>query len=531
MDRTRIWPAVAAFMLLGISVVANQAEESRAAQAETGGGCAVWSVAETQSTEGQADALVDVDVLDPSNAWAAGSWIDVSGYGYTLVQRYTGTSWELVPSQQIGTGSNLATGVAVVAPNDVWVSGWNHDEIGVQRAMILRCNRSSCAPVTIPRPGNSTSVLRDITANAPNDVWATGSYFDTTTVTVKPLVMHYDGSEWTIVPVPTPSPGDADHYLNAISASGPNDVWVVGFSTGMPNDQALALHWNGSTWTQVTNLPELYNSRLSRLDGVHATAPNDVWAVGYYRIGTNRPVIFHWNGSTWTNESPSTDPLSGELIDVTASSSGDVWVTGRVYENHCSYCDSGIIMRYTGSGWESVPLPNVEGYKSFIVGISGEPDGQVWGVGFKRIIGAGDISNIAIHYPNRFSDLHSTNTFYPYVNCLLDRGIVSGYDDCTFRPNADVTRGQLSKIVAGSAGFNEPPGEQMFEDVPPGSTFYDWINRLARRGHVGGYPCGGPGEPCDENNRPYFRWANNATGGQTSKIVAQTFFPNCQPVP
>ena len=35
-----------------------------------------------------------------------------------------------------------------------------------------------------------------------------------------------------------------------------------------------------------------------------------------------------------------------------------------------------------------------------------------------------------------------------------------------------------------------------FNDVPVGSTFYDYIRCLACRGIVGGYPCGGPGEPC-----------------------------------
>ena len=37
---------------------------------------------------------------------------------------------------------------------------------------------------------------------------------------------------------------------------------------------------------------------------------------------------------------------------------------------------------------------------------------------------------------------------------------------------------------------------------------------------MSGYPCGGPGEPCDGQNRPYFRPFNNATRGQLSKIVS-----------
>jgi hypothetical protein len=69
---------------------------------------------------------------------------------------------------------------------------------------------------------------------------------------------------------------------------------------------------------------------------------------------------------------------------------------------------------------------------------------------------------------------------------------------------------------------------QTFEDVPPGSVFYTYTERLASRGVMQGYPCGGTGEPCvPPDNRSYFRPFNNATRGQTAKIVANTFMHDC----
>jgi hypothetical protein len=107
------------------------------------------------------------------------------------------------------------------------------------------------------------------------------------------------------------------------------------------------------------------------------------------------------------------------------------------------------------------------------------------------------------------------------VHCLACRTIVSGYGDGTFRPNANVTRGQLSKIVSNAAGFSENHTEQTFQDVPVGTTFYQFIERLASRNIISGYTCGGVGEPCvPPENRPYFRPDSNVTRGQTSKIVA-----------
>ncbi|HKP53179.1 MAG TPA: SBBP repeat-containing protein, partial [Chloroflexia bacterium] len=204
-----------------------------------------------------------------------------------------------------------------------------------------------------------------------------------------------------------------------------------------------------------------------------------------------------------------------------------------------------------------------------------------------------------------FSDVPSDSTFYTWIRCLACRGIISGYTDGTFRPGNDITRGQIAKVVSNSAGFSEDPGPQLYEDVPVGSPFYAWINRLSMRGHMGGYPCGlvpeepceppnnrpyfrpnasatrgqlakivsnaavlggdptglfyadvpedhpfyvwimrlttlsvmsgypcgGENEPCDDQQRPYFRPYNNVTRGQASKIVANTFFPNCQTAP
>lgn len=120
-----------------------------------------------------------------------------------------------------------------------------------------------------------------------------------------------------------------------------------------------------------------------------------------------------------------------------------------------------------------------------------------------------------------FSDLTPDHWAYQYVNYMVCAGIVSGYPDGTFRPNNSLTRGQLAKIVANTAGYVEPATGQTYEDVPPDSTFYTFVERLTSRGIIGGYACGGSGEPCvAPGNRPYFRAGANASRGQISKIVS-----------
>ncbi|HST03155.1 MAG TPA: S-layer homology domain-containing protein [Chloroflexia bacterium] len=72
--------------------------------------------------------------------------------------------------------------------------------------------------------------------------------------------------------------------------------------------------------------------------------------------------------------------------------------------------------------------------------------------------------------------------------------------------------------VASSPDVTCPAG-QCFTDVPPANGFYTNVNNLYMDGIIGGYPCGGAGEPCDPDNRPYYRPGNTVTRQQMSKFV------------
>ncbi|HUS16529.1 MAG TPA: S-layer homology domain-containing protein, partial [Chloroflexia bacterium] len=126
--------------------------------------------------------------------------------------------------------------------------------------------------------------------------------------------------------------------------------------------------------------------------------------------------------------------------------------------------------------------------------------------------------------PIQFTDVPPTDPFYTYIRCLACRGYISGYSDGTYRGGNTVTRGQVAKIVANSGGLSDPiPAvRQTFHDVPYGDPFWVFIERLSSIGAINGYTCGGPGEPCDGGNRPYFRTYNNVTRSQLAKIVAIT---------
>ena len=180
--------------------------------------------------------------------------------------------------------------------------------------------------------------------------------------------------------------------------------------------------------------------------------------------------------------------------------------------------------------------------------VSGYADGTFrWGANVTRgqtskiVSNAANFQDAISSTQQTFTDVAGTSPFWLWVERLSRRGYISGYacggagEPCDpaqrpyFRPNNDVTRGQLAKIVASAAQFAEPvpTTQQTFADVAPTNAFWVFVERVAARQIISGYQCGGPGEPCDPATRPYFRWGANATRGQSAKIVASAFYPNC----
>ena len=61
------------------------------------------------------------------------------------------------------------------------------------------------------------------------------------------------------------------------------------------------------------------------------------------------------------------------------------------------------------------------------------------------------------------------------------------------------------------------PHAGRFEDVPPSHPFAFFVECMGGRGIISGYQCGGLGEPCGAENKPYVRPGANVTRGQAAK--------------
>ncbi|WP_042473002.1 S-layer homology domain-containing protein [Bacillus ndiopicus] len=79
-----------------------------------------------------------------------------------------------------------------------------------------------------------------------------------------------------------------------------------------------------------------------------------------------------------------------------------------------------------------------------------------------------------------FTDVAKNNAHYEAITALHTAGIISGYQDGTFKPAQDVTRGQAAKIIAGALGLDTKNIEDpKFADIPKSHQYYGPIAALA----------------------------------------------------
>jgi hypothetical protein len=468
------------------------------------------------------NALNAVAAVSSGDVWSVGSYY--SGTQQTLAEHWDGSTWSLVSSPNLGTGSYL-NGVAAISGSDVWAVGYYNNGT-VNQTLVEHWNGAQWSVVSSPNLGTSSNYLFGVTGVSVGDVWAVGNYINVNTI--RTLVEHWNGTQWSVVT--SPNIGISYNYLNGVAAISGSDVWAVGYYINGTVHNTLVEHWNGTLWSVVSS-PNL-GTNSNYLNGVAAVSAGDVWAVGnYYNGPTVQTLVEHWNGSTWSVvPSPNVGTNNNVLIGVTGVSGGDVWAVGNYY-NGTVY--NTLVEHWNGTQWSVVNSPNVGTNNNFLDGVAAVSAGDVWAVGYQSSPYQTLVERYNPCMPSptptptptscsiQYTDVPVGSTFYPYIHCLACRGIVSGYPDGTFKPNNPVTRGQLSKIVSNSAGYSETHSEATFQDVPVGTTFYQYIERLATRGFVSGYACGGAGEPCvPPGDLPYFRPNANVTRGQTAKIVA-----------
>lgn len=91
--------------------------------------------------------------------------------------------------------------------------------------------------------------------------------------------------------------------------------------------------------------------------------------------------------------------------------------------------------------------------------------------------------------PGEFYDIDSNRKSYTAIKTLSTQGIIQGYEDGHFRPDAQVTRGQAAAIVNRVLQY-EPKSLNSFKDVPTSYRFAKDIAAIKELGIIQGFEDG-----------------------------------------
>lgn len=266
--------------------------------------------------------------------------------------------WEIEQSADLAAISSMLLGVSAQSASEAWAVGASGDPVEPSSVLIERWDGIAWSAESGPSPGSQTNELRAVDVSSPNDVWAVGR--QASGFGDRPLVVHFDGTDWLEVPLPA----DVTGVLTGVAALSAIDVWVVGYE-GNPAarlERPLVLHWDGQLWSRVDPGRRAVGSGSAALLDIDAVGPDEIWAVGYLH---SRPLVIRYDGRTWSR---SPTDVVGVSNAIEATTPADVWAAGAP------------ILRFDGAAWTQAANVRAGG---LLLGISAVSPSDVWAVGYR----------------------------------------------------------------------------------------------------------------------------------------------------
>lgn len=386
--------------------------------------------------------LMGVAAHSTGDAWAVGYYQVQEGSRtntYPLATHWDGTDWSLsaTPSPGIANwGTECALyAVEVIAPDDVWAGGYKtiqHPGDGVvgTQLFVLHWDGASWSEVAAPITpvGGTGAFVRDILANGPDDIWFVGLFNFLNVGGTTGLVMHWNGSSFTLHE--TPNFSIATEKNLSVARTGEGTLFVAGMhGRGGWGNTPYVLRGGGDNWEIIGQWPA---NEYTDLLSVVAFADDDAWIGAAKMAGTQFVgyVWMHWDGSGWTEFAV---PETYHEPHLAAAGPEDVFSAG-----------SDSLYRWDGAAWalagrfDGYDYPNMN-----MLAIAA--DGAVFGAGRYFPGGASGRTLAARHEPAPLlrGDLNcdsAVNNFDidPFVLALTDpAGFAATFPACDIR-RADI---------------------------------------------------------------------------------------------
>jgi len=316
-----------------------------------------------------------VSCLEPSDCIAVGeNWsLDVHT-NVTLAERWDGELWTPMdtpnpPGLSEGWKYDrhaVLRGVSCTSASSCVAVGWYRGSDDVPSPLVEHWDGSEWSTAPVPTPlGTANAALEDVSCTSPTDCVAVGRFEDSEGVD-RTLAERWDGSEWTPELTPDPAAAPASWLSGVSCPSVTACIAVGGYETEGGTEKTLAERLISGEWK--LQKPQNPGSRATaRLDGVSCSSETACTAVGYFQNGpTIATLAERWDGNAWTTQPTPTPNGEGNLYGVSCALPTSCTAAGTYYST--SESDHGwrtLLERWNGAEWnvlEPAKLPVPAGW-------------------------------------------------------------------------------------------------------------------------------------------------------------------------
>jgi hypothetical protein len=392
------------------------------------------------------------------------------------------------------TFPNAEEGYGAQTPLEVTVTNTGNQDTGVLGITLSDADAFSLSKTTInslTTTGAISGDLSDTFTVTPESNLAPGTYSATVTVTGANVTATFDIS-FTVTAAPPSTPVDAATPVIGTEPTGAtytqgNTATALTVAATVSDGGSLTYQWFSNTSNSNTG-----GTAISGATSASYTPSTAAAGTTYYYV-----VVTNTNNA-----------VTGVKITIATSNAVAVTVNGG----------TGIGTGTGGGGGtpaavveediadEESPLATIEDDATPLAGfitervayINGYPDGTVKPDGG---VTRAEIASMLLRLlsdeakddpiASTFTDVEDGQWYSQAIAYLASTGIVTGYEDGSFKPNAQITRAEFAAILSRFDESEAAAGEaERFSDVKTSYWAFAYIDKAAENGWLNGYPDG-----------------------------------------
>jgi hypothetical protein len=247
------------------------------------------------------------------------------------------------------------------------------------------------------------------------------------------------------------------------------------YGFGYEEDLIIGLYDSVGNLVRISQLVGSYGNYASNLNFTNIPR-NETWYIAVIADTSMYQYLYNYQDYALSVEYDQTSkPISMELYKLPDK-------TSFLYGEPLSTMGGEYSVTYNdGSyGWNYLLPEMVTGYN---------PYPETYGLQ-ELVVTYGNVWTTYIVSVDRFIDVPYGHRNYVHINALVDLGIINGYSDNTFKPNNTLTRAQAAIMIVRAAGISTEGVSSSFTDVSPTHAAYKFISAAYQAGIINGYSDG-----------------------------------------